>query len=77
MMRRADGDQIGGFVRTALGTWLQVVHVEKDGIPAAGDATAPVVTMDHRTAQRRRDLLFGTRAQDGMSRQLALLTWFR
>jgi hypothetical protein len=39
VVHRANTQLVVGMVRAALGAWLNVVHVEREGVPAARDLT--------------------------------------
>src|SRR5437868_2093579 len=66
MVSAAQGEQVVGFVLTALGAGLDVVDVEKAAVPAAGHAAAAVVTEENGAPKSRRDRLAGARGLVGV-----------
>ena len=58
-MCAAQSDEIVRVVLPALGSGIDVVDVDVDGVPAAGHAAAPSVAPEHVPAHRRRNRLLG------------------
>src|SRR5689334_14752121 len=67
VMGRAQRDEIVRAMAATFGARSDVMQIQKGGVPAAGDATAPLIAAQHRAAQRRRDVLLGARELAGRS----------
>lgn len=68
MMSGADGDQVLRLVLSALGTQLDLVKVEENRVVAPGNSTAMSVALQHRSPERRGNVLLGAGARMGVRR---------
>src|SRR4051812_23153196 len=59
MMQTADCQQIFGRIVASFRAQVDVMQIEEGCVLAAGDAAAPLVASEHRSAQGGRDALFG------------------
>src|SRR6476620_9947642 len=66
VVRRADRDQVLRRMSPAFRAGLEMVEIEKGGVPTTRHATAPLVALQHRAAQGRRDVLLGAGAHVGV-----------
>jgi hypothetical protein len=70
VMSPAKHDEVVRFVRSALGAWLQVMHIHERGVPTARHDAAAAITAQDRSPYTRRYVLrcprrFGTAAHVG------------
>jgi hypothetical protein len=57
MVRRAQGDEVFRIVRSAVGSRLDVVNVNEDGVTTPGNSAASAISLMNPTANRRRNRL--------------------
>jgi len=64
MVRRAQDQEVRGFMATAFGAWLHVVNVHERRVGASRHRAAVSVAREHGAPQRRRHALSGTERTD-------------
>src|SRR4051812_47515807 len=62
---RADGDQVLRRMSPAFSAGLEMVQIEKGGVPTTRYAAAPLVALQHRAAQGRWNVLLRASAHVG------------